>query len=138
MDKPQSSYNLNNHYIFLEEEKALSIEVTPSFWEELMTNNLQSENARRVAEGKGWLVSAYQMDESFPTWELHPEGDEILFLVSGLIDVIFEENGKERTISLCAGATCTVPRNMWHRQIVHQPGQMLAITYGRGTQHRPI
>ena len=40
-------------------------------------------------------------------------------------------------MTLQPGTACVVPRGTWHRQIVHQPAELLAITYGKGTQHRP-
>jgi hypothetical protein len=27
---------------------------------------------------------------------------------------------------------------VWHRAIIHEPGDMLFITRGEGTQHRPV
>jgi hypothetical protein len=29
-------------------------------------------------------------------------------------------------------------RGDWHRAIVHQPSVLLFITYGTGTEHRPV
>ena len=68
---------------------------------------------------------------------MHPAGDEILYLVDGALDVILEQKNGERVVTLQPGTACVVPRGTWHRQIVHQPGELLAITYGKGTQHRP-
>jgi hypothetical protein len=33
---------------------------------------------------------------------------------------------------------CIVPRSIWHRQIVHEPRDLLAITFGKGTRYRPL
>ena len=43
----------------------------------------------------------------------------------------------ECAIALRAGATCIVPKGVWHHFVVREPGEMLGITFGRGTQHRP-
>jgi mannose-6-phosphate isomerase-like protein (cupin superfamily) len=43
----------------------------------------------------------------------------------------------ERLVALEAGMTCIVPRGVWHRAIVREPGDTLHITRGEGTQHRP-
>jgi mannose-6-phosphate isomerase-like protein (cupin superfamily) len=67
---------------------------------------------------------------------MHPEGDEILSLVSGAIDFVVEERGERRTVELRPGRTFVVPRGAWHRALVKEPSVVLAVTYGRGTQHR--
>ena len=72
------------------------------------------------------------------TWELHPAGDDLLYVLSGAIDVVLQEEGGERVVELRAGAACIVPRGTWHRQKVRTPGDMLFITPGEKTQHRPL
>ena len=91
-----------------------------------------------VEHGEGWLVGAYEMDVDTPNWEMHPEGDEILVLISGALDIILEEADGERTVALETGQACLVPRGAWHRQVVRLPSLELGLTYGRGTQHRPV
>jgi oxalate decarboxylase/phosphoglucose isomerase-like protein (cupin superfamily) len=68
---------------------------------------------------------------------MHPAGDEVVCLLSGAIDVVLEEQHGERVVGLEPGSTCIVPRGVWHRAIVHEPGDTLHITRGEGTQHRP-
>lgn len=70
-------------------------------------------------------------------WEMHPDGDEALSLLSGEIEVVLGEADAASTIVLKAGQSCVVPKGVWHRQIVHQPGILLFHTYGDTTQHRP-
>lgn len=117
---------------------AAIIPVTPVFWEQLMSGEARDPDVRRVAEEGGWLVSAYHISGDMQSWEMHPEGDEILYMLSGAVDIVMEEQGATRTIELRAGTACLVPRGAWHRQIVRTPGELLALTYGRGTQHRPL
>ena len=85
----------------------------------------------------GWLVSAYHLTQDARAWEKHPSGDEVLYLLSGAIDVVLEVEDGEQVIELRAGSACVVPRGRWHRQIVRSPGDMLSMTFGKGTQHRP-
>ncbi len=68
---------------------------------------------------------------------MHPAGDELLVLLSGAIDVVLETDAGNRVVELTEGTSCLVPRGTWHRQI-RTPGRELAITYGKGTQHRPL
>jgi mannose-6-phosphate isomerase-like protein (cupin superfamily) len=90
-----------------------------------------------VAGGDGWLVARYTIERDAQAWEMHPAGDELLTMLSGEMDVVFERPGGGVTVSLQPGETCVVPRGMWHRQVVRRAGDYLGITYGKGTQHRP-
>ena len=59
--------------------------------------------------------------------EMHPESDELLFLVSGGLDVILQEDGAEQTVALDAGQAAIVPRGVWHRLVMREPGKLLFI-----------
>jgi mannose-6-phosphate isomerase-like protein (cupin superfamily) len=111
--------------------RALPVEAGPSFWQELATGNTESEGIRRILAG-GWLCSAFHWKEDVKHWEMHPEGDELLFALSGRFEVLLEE----KSVLLERGQFCLVPKGVWHRTKVHAPGDMLALTYGKGTQHR--
>jgi mannose-6-phosphate isomerase-like protein (cupin superfamily) len=62
----------------------------------------------------------------------------VLFLISGELEMILEMDGGERRIPLKAGEAFIVPRGIWHRALVREPGQLIGITRGWGTEHRPI
>lgn len=71
-------------------------------------------------------------------WEMHPEQDELLYLIEGAVDVHLRgdlEVDDERTIHLLQGDACIVPKEMWHRQVVIAPCEMLFLT--PKTLHRP-
>jgi oxalate decarboxylase/phosphoglucose isomerase-like protein (cupin superfamily) len=68
---------------------------------------------------------------------MHPAGDEVVCLLTGAVDVVLDEPDGERVVELRAGQTCIVPRGVWHRAIVQEPGDTLHITRGEGTEHRP-
>jgi hypothetical protein len=40
-------------------------------------------------------------------------------------------------VPLEAGQAVVNPRGVWHTVDVHEPGQALFVTPGRGTEHRP-
>ena len=71
-------------------------------------------------------------------WEMHPDGDETLTLLSGLIHLVFEDADGEHTFVLKPGASKVVPAGIWHRQIVLEPGELLFMTFGDTTKHRPL
>ncbi len=69
--------------------------------------------------------------------EMHPDGDELLFLVSGRLSVIVEEDGVERSIELGPGQCLIVPRGVWHRVVPRERSQLFHLTPGPGGEHRP-
>ena len=86
---------------------------------------------------RGIYIGGIAMKES-TGWEMHPDGDEVLTLISGQFDVILEEGAAERTISLTPGQGALVPRGVWHRMIINIPGELLFLTPGDTTEHRPL
>ena len=83
-------------------------------------------------------MSAFEVAGDAPAWERHPAGDELLYLVSGAVEVIFERPAGERRIALAPQTACVVPRGVWHRFVVHEPGLLIFLTPGAGTEHRAI
>jgi mannose-6-phosphate isomerase-like protein (cupin superfamily) len=64
-------------------------------------------------------------------WEMHPDQDELLFLLEGAIDVLLRkelESEVEQTIHFKAGEACLVPQGIWHRQVVVSPCKLLFLT----------
>ena len=138
-DPPREAFDLSGTFVHLEDGgEALPVEVTESFWQELTTGEAQSDGVARIAAGGGWLVTSNRFERDTPTWEIHPEGDELLVMLSGALDVVFDGEGGARTIALDAGEACRVPRGTWHRLVVREPGVMLGVTRGKGTQVRPV
>jgi mannose-6-phosphate isomerase-like protein (cupin superfamily) len=72
-------------------------------------------------------------------WELHPDQDELLYLVEGATDVLLRDDpgdaSGERVIPLVGGAACLVPRGTWHRQVVREPSLLLFLS--PDSVHRP-
>lgn len=83
------------------------------------------------------LVSSYSFTEDWPTWELHPAGDEFVILVAGDADLVLRYEGGDDTTRLNEpGTFVIVPRNTWHTARVHSRTVMLFITPGEGTENR--
>lgn len=88
---------------------------------------------------EGRLVVVSPQVQTWTTWERHPAGDEVVYLLSGRVDVVQDDgSGEEVTITVRAGDAIVNPKGVWHRSIVHEPGAALFITPGRGTEHRPL
>ncbi len=87
----------------------------------------------------GLVIGAPLMTRNAPhRGEMHPDGDEVLFLISGRVDVVLEEDGSERILELLPGQGLVVPRGVWHRVLLREPSQIVHITPGPGGEHRPL
>ncbi|GGZ12080.1 cupin domain-containing protein [Novosphingobium colocasiae] len=98
-----------------------------------------AEYARRTeADGReGRLVSLYDFAESWTSWEMHPEGEELVVCLSGTITLIQEAaDGAIGTVVLAAGQYAINPAGVWHTADVSGPVTALFVTAGIGTQHR--
>lgn len=86
----------------------------------------------------GWLVAEFSCSEDWPNWEMHPEGDEFVYLLSGAAELLLERDGEIVTVALEGSGAVLVPRGVWHTAKVPAPSRMLHVTRGAGTRHRPV
>jgi mannose-6-phosphate isomerase-like protein (cupin superfamily) len=70
--------------------------------------------------------------------ELHPDGDEVLYLISGAVTVKLELPEGDAVVDLGAGDAVVVPQGVWHKITMREPGQLVHITPGPGGDHRPL
>src|SRR5262245_59500586 len=65
-------------------------------------------------------------------WELHPDQDELLYLVEGVTDVLLRDElhdgASERVIALRGGEACIVPQGTWHRQVIREPSVLFFLS----------
>lgn len=86
----------------------------------------------------GYTVGAPRVEGDPPHGgEMHPDGDELLFVISGRIQVVLELDEGDRTVDMEPGDGLVVPRGVWHNIFVVQPAQMIHITPGAGGESRP-
>lgn len=95
--------------------------------------------ARTAADGReGRLVTIHAFEESWTSWEMHPEGDEVVLCLSGAM-VLHQEfpDGRRDEVALAPGEYAINPPGVWHTADVAEAARALFITAGWGTQHRP-
>jgi len=86
----------------------------------------------------GMTVGIVTLTEDAPhDGEMHPDGDEILYVISGKVSVVFESNPEE-VVVLNPSQTCIVPKGEWHKVSVLERTQLLHITPGPNGDHRPL
>jgi mannose-6-phosphate isomerase-like protein (cupin superfamily) len=92
-------------------------------------------------DGSGWEstehVTGRAAQESWPTWERHPAGEEVVVLLSGRLDLIQRIDGSERRVPMRPGQAVINPVGVWHTADVYEPGDALFITPGEGSEHEP-
>jgi mannose-6-phosphate isomerase-like protein (cupin superfamily) len=69
--------------------------------------------------------------------EVHPDGDELLIVISGRIAVTGDTDPAE-TQEVGPGEACLVSKNEWHKVSVIERVQLVAITPGPRGDHRPL
>jgi len=111
-----------------------SIEKLPvdaEFWPRLMSGKLGSFHHE-------YLVTVTNLEKDCQQWEIHPNGDEIVVMLSGSVDFIVETEQGEQTITVRdSGDFAFVPKGCWHTANVLSPRTMLFITAGEGTMGKP-
>jgi mannose-6-phosphate isomerase-like protein (cupin superfamily) len=86
----------------------------------------------------GMTVGILTMDEDAPHGgEVHPDGDEILYVISGGLSITSDSNPGE-TLRLEPGDACIVEKDEWHKVSVLGKTQLLHITPGPNGNHRPV
>jgi mannose-6-phosphate isomerase-like protein (cupin superfamily) len=87
----------------------------------------------------GYVIGAPVMTRPAPhSGEMHPDGDEVLVLISGRIGVLLEQNGAEGAVEMTPGQTLVVPKGVWHRVLPREPSQLIHITPGPRGEWRPL
>src|SRR5213593_4304445 len=67
-----------------------------------------------------------------PPWELHPEGDELLYILAGSCELtVLEPEGAVSRV-LRQGDLAVVPRGCWHNNDAANEVKMLYITPATG------
>lgn len=87
----------------------------------------------------GLTIGAPQITKDSPhDGEVHPNGDEVLYLISGAMSVRLELPDGHRHLDLVAGDCLVVPQGVWHKVTMREPGQLMHITPGPDGDARVI
>ena len=122
--------HLNSQFVVLGPElQADTVEVTETLWADI-------DAAFGDFEGAS-LVSTFAFDQPWPTWEMHPAGDEFVYLLEGKMDLVLATPDSEAFCVLDQpGQYVIVPAGTWHTARPAVPTRLLFITPGQGTENR--
>jgi hypothetical protein len=85
----------------------------------------------------GRLVMMFHMEGSWTNWECHPAGHEVVIAGSGVHRFVQETATGEHVVELRAGEALINAPGVWHTADTVEPGWVLTVTPGLGTEHRP-
>lgn len=124
--------HLEEDYLLLAGTELRRLDGGEQFWEGLANDDAWSDHI-----GSGWLVAAFPATADWTSWEMHPHADEVVHVSSGQLVMTLDRDGNHESITVGGGETVIVPAGVWHTVDVEQPGAILTITHGHGTDHRP-
>lgn len=134
----EDTIDLAQNYLLLQPEGSANL--LPGgrdFWTQLMSGTPADPGiGTLMASEHGRLLSVLIMDADWANWEMHPAGDEILFMLDGRATFLLELADGVREIELIPGRALVMPRGVWHTAKVSRLARLLAITAGHGTQHK--
>ena len=124
--------DLSADFVVLDpQQRAIPVTRTDTLYEEL--------DERFNAFKSHWLTAVHEFDEDWPTWEVHPAGDEVVVLLSGAATLVVESDDGEQSVTLTRpGSYVIVPRGVWHTARIAGGARMLFVTPGAGTENRPV
>ncbi len=117
-------FRLGRHVLHLAERGVVTtLPMTADFWSEMP-----------AIFGDGRMLSLIAMERDWTNWERHPNGDEVIWMVSGRARFITEGHG---AVEIATGDGVVMPKGEWHTADVLEVGQAVFLTEGAGTEHRP-
>jgi mannose-6-phosphate isomerase-like protein (cupin superfamily) len=135
----EDTFDLLKNYFLLEPDgAAISLPGGMDFWSQLMSGDASDPGIRRLmGSERGRLLTVLTMNADWTNWEMHPAGDELLFMLEGSATFVLDLLDGVREVALNAGRLLVIPRGVWHTAKMSGPARLLAITAGHGTQHKP-
>ena len=94
-------------------------------------------SAHCTEEDPGCLVLMESSPTDWSTWERHPEGDELVIVISGSGTFYQQADDGELAIPFKPGDTILNRQGVWHTADVTEPLTGLYITTCPGTDHKP-
>jgi mannose-6-phosphate isomerase-like protein (cupin superfamily) len=135
----ENTFDLLKNYFLLEPDGAAT--VLPGgmdFWSQLMSGDASDPGIRKLMHSEnGRLLTVLTMNADWRNWEMHPAGDELLFMLEGSATFILDLPEGVKEVALNAGRLLVIPRGVWHTAKLSEPARLLGITAGHGTQIKP-
>lgn len=114
-----------------------SVHVEPAFDGDMSWYEAYAERHRDDGF-EGRLVAMHSFSESWPMWEMHPNGTEVVICTAGRMTLHQEHtDGSKTSVTIGPGECAINEPGTWHTADVDGEATALFITPGLGTEHRP-
>ncbi len=128
----RTTLSIEQAYVVLNADKNASIEVVDA-------DIYQRLDANYAAFRGCELISCFEFEQNWSSWEMHPAGDETVILLSGQVTFVLQQDAGEELVLLeQPGDFVVVPKHTWHSARTQVKTKLLFITPGEGTQHKPL
>ena len=124
--------NLLNEFVVMQPDQSTHIEkVDAGLYQRLESNYGDFQGCQ--------MVSCFDFEKDWTTWEIHPHGEEVIVLLSGDVELILEKDVGTESIQLSQqGTFAIIPKNTWHTAKTSKPSRLLFITPGQGTLNKAV
>jgi len=121
---------LIDHVVHLDDRLGMEVcAVTDDFW--------AAGSGAALATGR--LLSVFTYGETWDYQERHPGGDELVYAIGGVVDLLADAGAGEQAVRLGGGEAYVIPAGSWHRVAVHERATLLFVTpEPAATEHRPL
>jgi len=129
---------LRNYFLLEPDGASIVLPGGKDFWSQLMSGDASDPGIRRlIGSEHGRLLTVLMMNADWTNWEMHPVGDELLFMLEGSATFLLDLPDGVREVEFNSGRLLVIPRGVWHTAKMSGSARLLAITMGHGTQHKP-
>jgi mannose-6-phosphate isomerase-like protein (cupin superfamily) len=90
-----------------------------------------SGNFKDVLSFNQAVLGAVSLQGDSPFWEMHPDTDELFFVLDGALQLeVLTDDGRIIN-TLCANEVVVVPRGLWHKPSAPKSAKFMYLTPGR-------
>jgi len=82
-------------------------------------------------------VGIVTLENTTNNGEVHFDGDEILYVISGELSLTSDSNPNQ-SLTLNSGDSCIIKKGEWHKVNVIKTTQLMYMTPGLNNEHRPL
>jgi len=89
---------------------------------------LGAQDSREFATLNGSAVGVFRTPPDSWVWERHPDGDELLYILEGELEMMLLRESTSEKASLESGSLFVVPQGVWHRPYAKSDVRLLFAT----------
>lgn len=124
------THSIKQDFVVLSPDKSATIEAADATLYQRLDRDYQDFKGHE-------LISCHEFNEDWSSWEIHPNGDEVVILLSGDVTFVLQTEGGRESVQLKEqGSYVVVPKNVWHTALTQVETKLLFITPGEGTDHK--